>query len=278
MYVAFILPFTSKVRNIAVMVSELGMVVIHGMLFPLLRGDAGTGLKHYQKHAFRFFLVVCMVVAALLFFILFDSFAHVKKVLQACRKEPDDDGPKKMLDSFSSDSLTEREISLESDDSKKKYKIELYDPKANKEKIELEKKKKEEKKTKAKTKGKKKRPPTPPLKGDVLVSKFGRPLFKDTQDVDIDIKDDTEEDSDESNSESSSSSSEKQEEVKVTPQRSMFNPEQPKEDPMTLTNASLQARETTDFKGKIQPKEESKGVLFYERGETPTDSKQAHTP
>jgi cysteine-rich repeat protein len=279
MYVAFILPFTSKTRNIAVMVSELGMVVINGMLFPLLRGDVEIGLKHYQKHAFRFFLVVWIVIAALLFFILFDSFAHVKKVLQACRKEPEDDGPNKMLDSFSSDSLTEREISLESDDSKKKYKIELYDPKTNKEKYELEKKKKEEKKAKGKDK---KRPPTPPSKGDALISQFGRPLFKDTQEVD-DIKDNTEQHYDESDSDSdseSSDNSEKQEEVKIkeTPQRSMFNPEALKEDPMTLTNASLQARETTDFKGKIKPKEESKGVLFYERGETPSNSSESNSP
>jgi hypothetical protein len=300
MYVALVLPFTSRTRNISVMVSEFGMVVLHGMLFPLLRGDKDTGLKHYQDHALRFFSIAFILIAVLAGLILFDSFAHVKKVLKACRsccKEPDDDAPNKILDTYSSDSFTEREVSLENYDTKNDEVIELYDAKKENEKFELEKRVKEEKKVKDKDKGKNKHIVETPLKeGDALVSEFGRPLFKDTQDIgssgersrnDIDESDESEYNSSSSGEHEERKRTQQRAQQRTpqetpeitpqmapesTPQRSRFNPRPAKEDPMSLTGASMQARETTDFKGMNEPKEETKEKLFYERDEYSSDT------
>lgn len=125
------------------------MVVIHGTLFNLLRDDAGTGKTFYTTKAMLFFLAVLFTVAILAVFIVIDSFAHLKKIMRMCKKEPEDDDPRRILDSLSSDSLTEREVSLEDDD-KDKYNIELYDPKKERDKIELAEKKKQMKMKKKK--------------------------------------------------------------------------------------------------------------------------------
>ena len=79
LWMAYVLPFTSRGKNIAVMLSEAGLVVIHGFLFPLMRGDPGIGWTYYRNKAFRYMLVVMIVVIMLLILILYDSFAHVKK-------------------------------------------------------------------------------------------------------------------------------------------------------------------------------------------------------
>ena len=82
MYMVFVLPFTSRTKNIAVMISEGGLVVIHGFLFPLMRGDPGAQLSYYHDKAFIFFLVVTIVIFILLLLIIYDSIAHVKKVCE----------------------------------------------------------------------------------------------------------------------------------------------------------------------------------------------------
>jgi hypothetical protein len=269
MYFAYVLPYTSRTRNISIIVAEAGMVVIHGMLFPLMKGDAGTGLDYYHKKAFRFFFVVMLVLAALCVLILFDSFAHVKKVLAACRKEPDDDGGKRILDSFSDESMTERDVSYEGSDDEK-VKIELYDPEKEKGKIELakKKKKKEQLMKGGKIPGKKKKPPTPPKKGDALVSEFGRPLFKETQEVN------PSESSGEGESSSGTNSEGTEEEKRPD---NMFNPQPEKEDPLTLTGASMAARDMTPVQVK-SPTPQGDGKIFSPRpGEKETPN-QPGTP
>lgn len=80
MYVALVLPYTSRTKNVAVMFSEGGMVAMHGMLFPLMRGDHTNTLSFYHDKSFYFFAVVCIIIFIQLLLILYDSFAHVKKV------------------------------------------------------------------------------------------------------------------------------------------------------------------------------------------------------
>eukprot|EP00343_Euplotes_focardii_P009903 CAMPEP_0205829052 /NCGR_PEP_ID=MMETSP0206-20130828/36892_1 /ASSEMBLY_ACC=CAM_ASM_000279 /TAXON_ID=36767 /ORGANISM="Euplotes focardii, Strain TN1" /LENGTH=224 /DNA_ID=CAMNT_0053131429 /DNA_START=322 /DNA_END=993 /DNA_ORIENTATION=- len=195
--------------------------------------------------------------------------------MESCKKEPEEPSPQ-ILDSFSSSSLTEREISLE-DDKKDEGKIELYDPKTDKSKIELKKKENKKKIEEDKKKGIVYRPPSPKGDGKHLVSDFGRPMFRDTQDVD-------QTDSEGDSAGKSSSSSQKTEEAKApiappiappapTPQRSMFNPAPEAEDPLTMTGASLAARDINPIQAPYAPNEESKGVLFEERDEAPNPSK-----
>jgi hypothetical protein len=62
MYVTFLLPFNTRLQNVAAMVSEGGMVAIHGTLFPLLNDEVNTGLSHYKKTAIVFFLSVLIVL------------------------------------------------------------------------------------------------------------------------------------------------------------------------------------------------------------------------
>mmetsp|Transcript_2709 Transcript_2709/g.2519 ORF Transcript_2709/g.2519 Transcript_2709/m.2519 type:complete len:199 (+) Transcript_2709:2160-2756(+) len=80
MYVAIVLPFTSRTKNIAVMISEGGIVAMHGYLFPIMRGDFSNELSFYHDKAFIFFLVVFLVIVVHLVLIIFDSIAHVKRV------------------------------------------------------------------------------------------------------------------------------------------------------------------------------------------------------
>lgn len=82
MYVTFVLPFSSRIRNISVMVAEAGMVVIHGTLFKLLKDEPNTGKSYYQKNAVLFFLAVLITMCALAALIVVDSFAHLKRILR----------------------------------------------------------------------------------------------------------------------------------------------------------------------------------------------------
>ena len=179
MYVTYVLPFTSRIRNVAVMVAEGGMVIIHGACFALLKDTPSTGLSHYTINAVLFFLVVLVVICTLAVLIVFDSLAHLKKIWKICKREPDDEPDKAILDSFGSDSLTEREISLE-DDKDNDEVIELRDPKKEQqlkeeqERIELIKK----------GKIKKGRPQTPPKNDKPLVSQFGRAPFVEKEEED----------------------------------------------------------------------------------------------
>lgn len=176
-------------------------------------------------------------------------------------------------------------MSLDSNEGEKgeKGKIEIYDPETEKVKIALkQKKKKEKQKKKDKKKGIKNKgpkPKTPPKKGDPLVSEFGRPLFKETQDINpIESSSDNETPSSEKSSVYTS-----EEETKMpvhpsvtptqnatiqnapTPQRSMFNPTPQQEDPLTMTGASLQARDVNTLGPAPEPKEEGKEKLFKGR-------------
>jgi hypothetical protein len=167
---------------------------------------------------------------------------HLKKVKKLCKRHPDKPKPRKILDSLSSDSLTEMEVSLESNEDKERY--ELYNPEVDKKKEIIE----EEKKRGKERKKKGIRPPTPKKEGEVLVSQFGRPQFKETQDIDVG----KEEESDE------------EEEKKVEYQT-----------PVTSQNllgyntaASLMARPISPERQAINPIEESKGRLFMPREDT----------
>ena len=170
------------------MVAEAGMVIIHGTLFKLLKDEPGTGKSYYQKSAVLFFLATLITMCALAVLIVVDSFAHLKRILRICKRDPDDEKPQKILDSISSSSgsFTEREVSLEDD--KLMENIEIYDPKKEQEKIELAKKKEQPKKKPGK-------PSSPKQTSEPLVSQFGRPLFKDTQQVEK--KESSDEDNDE---------------------------------------------------------------------------------
>ena len=251
MYMTYVLPFTSKMQNAGAMVSELGMVVIHGSLFPLLKDDDNMGLSHYTQSAFFFFVTVTITVAILAVLIIIDSFTHIKKVMTLCSKEPVDDKPQKILDSYSSDSLTEREVSFDDEDEKNDVKYELYNPEKDQEKFVLAEKKRKKEEAKKK---KGYRPPTPTKKGDPLVSNFGRPMFKDTQDVGEDTEEDVYEDD-------NSEVSEKPEYPDFRP------PAPPQNDPMEQTTASMMAKPITPVKA-LTPAEEAKERLFMQRDET----------
>lgn len=186
LYVTYTMPFSSKWRNIAVMVSEATLVASYGSLFAFLQDTPGTGRSHYTGKAFFYFLIITVGMILLAVLIVIDSFAHLKKIKTLCKEPEEETGPRRIIDSFSSNSndsdMTQREVSLESDD-QSTVRLEIYDPKTENEKIVLDKK---QNNVAQNRKTGKKRPDTPPKKGEPLVSKYGRPQFKDIQQVEDD--------------------------------------------------------------------------------------------
>lgn len=187
LWVTYTQPFNSRMRNLAIMVTEVTLVISNGVLFGMVQDKPNTGSSHYKIYAIMYFFIILIGVCVLAALILIDSFAHLKKIKQLCKGEPDSEKPTRIMDISDETSLTQQDISLDSDKKKEdEGHLEIYDPKKDDHRIEIEKKQAriEERKKKGTY-----RPQTPEKKGDALVSNYGRPQFKDTQPLDDTIND-----------------------------------------------------------------------------------------
>jgi len=62
LYVSYIKPFNSHVRNFAVLFTEIGMVALHGTLFAFVKNTPNIGKDHFERYAFIFSLILLIVI------------------------------------------------------------------------------------------------------------------------------------------------------------------------------------------------------------------------
>jgi hypothetical protein len=62
LYVTYTKPFSTNVRNFAVIFTEFGLVVLHGLLFAFLTDSEGLGKDHFMTYAKAFALTLLVIV------------------------------------------------------------------------------------------------------------------------------------------------------------------------------------------------------------------------
>jgi len=169
LYVTYVKPFNSNLRNFACIFTEMGQVSLHGVLFAFLTNQSGQSQEQFFDYANVFAILLIIIIATNLLFFVIDSYnallrlGVILNILDPSVLQ--DSNANRVIDEFSNsdDSLTERNVTLGSRDLGK------YGPDYKEDEIEYVDPKEAAKKLEKTTK----RPKTPPKGSQPLVSNFG---------------------------------------------------------------------------------------------------------
>lgn len=62
LYVTYVQPFNSITRNFSVILTETGLVALHGTLFGFIDAPNGLGNQHFVDYALIFAVILLVVV------------------------------------------------------------------------------------------------------------------------------------------------------------------------------------------------------------------------
>lgn len=174
LYLSYIKPFNSHVRNFSALFTEIGLVSLHAVCFGFAQASPDLGAKHFKEYGFYFGLILLIVILVNLILTAVDSWTPLQKlgiVTNILEEKVIDENENRIVEDFSdsdenSSSMTEMEVSLPSRDGD-------YDAQKEKERIEFVDTKKPKESEKVVTK---KRASTPPKNSEALVPQFGPKL------------------------------------------------------------------------------------------------------
>lgn len=180
LYIAYVKPFNSHVRNFATLFTETGLVAMHGVLFAFAKSSPGLGKDHFMFYGFLFGLFLLIIICFNLLFVAIDSFKPLHKlgvILNILEERDPDENPNRIVEEFSNTndtdgSMTEKNLSVGSNNA-------VYDAVEVKDEDEfmLEGQKEDEEKEDNGAKAFKRsgvRPQTPPKTNQPLVSRFNQ--------------------------------------------------------------------------------------------------------
>ena len=63
LYVTYVKPFNSNLRNFACIFTEMGQVALHGTLFAFLVDDPNLGQQHFDDYAKVFVIMLLIIIS-----------------------------------------------------------------------------------------------------------------------------------------------------------------------------------------------------------------------
>ena len=182
LYIVYVKPFNSHIRNLATLFTEIGLVALHACLFAFMQASPNLDKTHFDTYAFIFGLILLIIICANLLFVTIDSWVPLKKlavILNIIKEEEVDETKMRIIDEFS----TSGEGESSSEQMEVGSKTGAYDADYDKDdnKITLEDPDKPKEQEVVKTRSN--RPSTPPRGVDPLVSQFAPKIeFKEPTD------------------------------------------------------------------------------------------------
>lgn len=141
LYVTYVKPFNTNLRNFACIFSELGLVACHASLFAFISDDPNLGEKYFKNYSHVFAIILLITIAGNAIFLVADTYYPLLKlgvilniIDESALKDPN---ANRVIEEFSDsdDSMTERDVTIGSNEVGKygadynEDKIEYVDPK-----------------------------------------------------------------------------------------------------------------------------------------------------